>query len=62
MGASAASREGQAGARISRLAIVGTGLIGASVGLAAKRAGVELVSGFDPNPGALRIAHERGAV
>lgn len=62
MEASALSREGQAGARISRLAIVGTGLIGASVGLAAKRAGVERVSGFDPDLGALRIARQRGAV
>lgn len=49
-------------ARVSRLAIVGTGLIGASVGLAAKRAGVERVVGFDPDPEALRIARERGAV
>jgi prephenate dehydrogenase len=47
---------------ISRLAIVGTGLIGASVGLAAKRAGVESVAGFDPDPGALAVARERGAV
>ena len=30
-----------------RLAVVGTGLIGASVGLAAKRAGYEKVAGFD---------------
>ena len=62
MGASATSREGQPGARISRLAIVGTGLIGASVGLAAKRAGVEQIAGFDPDPGALRIALQRGAI
>ena len=62
MGASAASREGQPGARISRLAIVGTGLIGASVGLAAKRAGVDRIAGFDPDSGALRIALQRGAV
>jgi prephenate dehydrogenase len=62
MGASAASREGQSGARISRLAIVGTGLIGASVGLAAKRAGVEQIAGFDPDLGALRIALQRGAI
>jgi threonine dehydrogenase-like Zn-dependent dehydrogenase len=44
------------GLRLSRLAIVGTGLIGASVGLAAKRAGVAQVAGFDPDPEALRIA------
>jgi len=62
MGVSAATQEGQSAARLSRLAIVGTGLIGASVGLAAKRAGVELVFGFDPDSEALRIAHERGAV
>ena len=45
-----------------RLAIVGTGLIGASVGLAAKRAGVDRVDGFDPDPRALELAAERGAV
>jgi len=45
-----------------RLAVVGTGLIGASVGLAAKRAGVQLVSGFDSDPDALAVAVERGAV
>src|SRR3954453_672410 len=47
---------------IQRLAIVGTGLIGASVGLAAKRAGVASVSGFDPDAAALALARERGAV
>ncbi len=45
-----------------RLAIVGTGLIGASIGLAAKRAAVEHVSGFDPDADALVVAVERGAV
>jgi len=45
-----------------RLAIVGTGLIGASVGLAAKRAGVAHVDGFDPDSGALERAAERGAI
>jgi prephenate dehydrogenase len=44
------------------LALVGSGLIGASVGLAAKRAGVESVSGFDPNADALALAAERGAI
>jgi len=44
-----------------RLALVGTGLIGASVGLAAKRSGAT-VAGFDPDPDALRVAAERGAV
>jgi prephenate dehydrogenase len=38
---------------LHRLAIVGTGLIGASIGLAAKRAGVERVSGYDADPEAL---------
>lgn len=47
---------------ISRLAIVGTGLIGASVGLAARRAGVERVTGWDPDPAHLALAAERGAV
>ncbi len=45
-----------------RLAIVGTGLIGASVGLAAKRAGVEEVVGFDPDLDAARAAARRGAI
>jgi prephenate dehydrogenase len=47
---------------VRRLAIVGTGLIGASVGLAAKRAGVDRVDGFDPDPGAGELAVERGAL
>ncbi|MGH3103548.1 MAG: prephenate dehydrogenase, partial [Gaiellaceae bacterium] len=47
---------------IERLAIVGTGLIGASVGLAAKQAGAGTVIGFDPDPETLAVAHERGAV
>jgi len=50
------------GARHSRLAIVGTGLIGTSVGLAAKQAGAAHVAGFDPDSGALRVARERGAI
>src|SRR5512133_2199326 len=45
-----------------RLAVVGTGLIGASVGLAAKRAGVERVTGWDADPESLALAGERGAV
>ena len=44
-----------------RVALVGTGLIGASVGLAAKQAGAEVV-GFDPDPNALEGAVEKGAV
>ena len=47
---------------ISRLAIVGTGLIGASVGLAARAAGVERVAGWDPDAAHLATAAERGAV
>jgi prephenate dehydrogenase len=47
---------------LGRLALVGTGLIGASIGLAAKRAGGESVSGWDPDPDALAVAAERGAI
>jgi prephenate dehydrogenase len=47
---------------IERLAIVGTGLIGASVGLAAGDAGVRQVRGWDVDPAALDLASERGAV
>ena len=48
--------------KVERLAIVGTGLIGASVGLAAKRAGVASVAGYDPDAASLALAAERGAV
>jgi threonine dehydrogenase-like Zn-dependent dehydrogenase len=44
-----------------RIAIVGTGLIGASVGLAAKRGGARVV-GFDAEPSTAEAAAERGAV
>jgi prephenate dehydrogenase len=44
-----------------RLAVIGTGLIGASVGLAAKRAGAS-VSGFDDDEATAELALERGAV
>jgi prephenate dehydrogenase len=47
---------------VQRLAIVGTGLIGASVGLAARAAGVDEVRGWDVDPGALAVAAEREAV
>ena len=47
---------------VKRLGIVGTGLIGASVGLAAKRAGVGHVAGFDFAEQSLRTARERGAI
>jgi prephenate dehydrogenase len=46
---------------VERLAIVGTGLIGASVGLAARRAGTR-VAGFDADESALAAAAERGAL
>jgi prephenate dehydrogenase len=48
--------------KVQRLAVVGTGLIGASVALAAKRAGGAEVVGYDPEPQALDAAVERGAV
>jgi prephenate dehydrogenase len=47
---------------VTRVAIVGTGLIGASVGLAARRAGSERVTGWDPDASHLATAAERGAV
>ena len=47
---------------VDRLAIVGTGLIGASLGLAARRAGVRAVSGWDPSRDDLAVAEERGAL
>jgi len=46
---------------VDRVAIVGTGLIGASVGLAARQAGAR-VSGWDPDERALSVAAERGAL
>ena len=47
---------------MQRLAIVGTGLIGASVGLAARATGVKDVRGWDPDPASLAVAAERDAV
>ncbi len=47
---------------VKRLAVVGTGLIGASVALAARRSGVPTVVGWDPDAEFLGIAVERGAV
>lgn len=44
-----------------RLAVIGTGLIGASVGLAAKRTGAT-VSGFDDDEATAELALERGAL
>ena len=49
-------------APLRSLAVVGTGLIGASVALAARRAGVGDVMGWDLDPQALAAAVERGAV
>ena len=49
-------------AALRSLAVVGTGLIGASVALAARRAGVDRVTGWDPDPAHLATAAERGAV
>jgi prephenate dehydrogenase len=45
-----------------RLALVGTGLIGASVGLAARKAGAERITGFDPDVDVLAVAADRKAV
>jgi prephenate dehydrogenase len=47
---------------VRRLAIVGTGLIGASVALAAKRGVGAEVIGYDPEPEALAAAVARGAL
>ena len=47
---------------VKRLGIIGTGLIGASVGLAAKRAGVEHVAGYDFDETAAETARARGAI
>jgi prephenate dehydrogenase len=47
---------------VTRLAIVGTGLIGASAGLAARRAGLDRVTGWDDDSQALAVAAERGAL
>jgi len=47
---------------VGSLAVVGTGLIGASVALAARRAGVERVTGWDPDAAHLAAAAGRGAV
>ena len=47
---------------VRRLAVLGTGLIGASVALAAKRSGRVEVAGYDLEPQALEAAVARGAV
>ena len=46
---------------MTRVAVIGTGLIGASVGLAARRDGAR-VAGFDTDPETLALAAELGAV
>jgi prephenate dehydrogenase len=55
-GGTAAATPARAAAPVSRLAIVGTGLLGTSVALAAKRAGVASVRGWDADPATLREA------
>jgi prephenate dehydrogenase len=47
---------------VERLGVVGTGLIGASVGLAAKRAGARRVFGYDVFAPATGVALERDAI
>ena len=47
---------------VKRLGIIGTGLIGASVGLAAKRAGVEHVAGHDASEEVVAAARGVGAI
>ncbi len=50
-------------ASISRITILGTGLIGASVGLALREHGFEgTIFGWDRDPQQLGIAHARGAI
>jgi prephenate dehydrogenase len=49
-------------AELSRLAVVGTGLVGASVALAARRSGVEHVTGWDTTAETLHEAAGAGAV
>ncbi len=46
---------------MSRVGILGTGLIGASLGMALRQAGWK-VAGWDPNPEALAMAADRGAL
>jgi prephenate dehydrogenase len=55
-GVPAAPAAPRAPAPVSRLAIVGTGLLGTSVALAARRAGVASVRGWDADPAMLREA------
>jgi prephenate dehydrogenase len=45
-----------------RIALVGVGLIGGSIGLAARERLDASVAGYDPDGEALEVAHERGAI
>ncbi len=48
---------------MTRIAVLGVGLIGGSIGLAARRrAEGATVAGWDPDPRALERALERGAI
>lgn len=52
----ASSAPARATSPVSRLAVIGTGLVGTSVALAARRAGVASVRGWDADPARLREA------
>jgi prephenate dehydrogenase len=45
-----------------RLALLGVGLMGGSIGLAARARGIPHVVGYDPDPSALAEAFEHGAI
>ncbi len=51
-----------AGATALKLAVLGVGLIGGSIGLAARRRAGATVSGYDPDPRACAAALELGAI
>ena len=52
-----------AGTQVNSVALVGVGLMGGSLGLAAReRAGVAEVRGFSQTPATLDLALERGAI
>jgi prephenate dehydrogenase len=55
-------REATGARRDLRIAVLGVGLIGGSIGLAARRRLGAHVLGFDPDPGALAKALELGAI
>lgn len=63
MSVAEAALSGTRGERVERVAVIGTGLIGASLGLAVRRAGLTRhVAGYDTDPDELAGAVERGAV